>query len=214
MQPDSSAQTALLGAFRGGLSITAVPATRILEIHYSSHNPKLAAQIVNQIINSYIEQNLRARFESTAQTSDWLTKQLADLQLKVEISQEKLVEYQRENGIVGLDEKNNVVTTKLEALNSALTAVEGQRMQSEAAYNMALSGSPELLQHSTGGQVSPLDALHAKEADMRTQLAAVAAQFGPNYPKVKELAAQISEIQNQTQLELKRALAHAQSRIL
>ncbi len=211
LQPDSSSQTALLGAFRGGLSISSVPATRILEIHYSSHNPKLAAQIVNQIINSYIEQNLRARFESTAQTTDWLTKQLADLQLKVEISQEKLIEYQKENGIVGLGEKDNVVTSKLSALNSNLTTIEGQRMQSEAAYNMALSGSPELLQHTTGSQASPLDTLHAKEADLRTQLAAVTAQFGPNYPKVKELSAQIGEIENQTQLELKRALARARA---
>ncbi len=210
LQIGSARQTAILGAFRGGLSISSVPATRILEIHYSNHNPRLAAEIVNQLINSYIEQNLRARFEATAQTSDWLTKQLADLQLKVEISQEKLVEYQREHGIVGLGEKENIVTSKLEQLNQALTTVEGQRMQKEAAYHMALSGNPELLR-SEKEQTDPLEAFHTKEADLRTQLAATRAQFGPNYPKAKELSAQIAEVQNQTQTELKRALARAKA---
>ncbi len=210
LEIDSAGQTALLGAFRSGLSISSVPATRILEIHYSNHNPRLAAEIVNQLIRSYIEQNLRARFDATAQTSDWLTKQLADLQLKVEISQEKLVEYQKEHGIVGLGEKENIVTSKLEQLNEALTTVEGQRIQKEAAYHTALSGSPELL-HSEKEQVDPLEAFHAKEADLRTQLAATRAQFGPNYPKAKELSAQIAEIQNQTQAELKRALARARA---
>jgi capsular exopolysaccharide synthesis family protein len=207
---DSAQQTGLLGSFRSGLSIASVPATRILEIRYSSHNPQLAAQIVNQLINSYIEQNLRARFESTAQTTDWLAKQLADLQLNVEISQEKLVEYQKEHGIVGVDDKSNVVTSKLEQLNSALTAVEGQRIQKEAAYHMALSGNPELLQSSKEG-VDPLEALHSKEADLHSQLAATTAQFGPNFPKVKELSAQIAELENQVQDELKRAQARAKA---
>jgi capsular exopolysaccharide synthesis family protein len=212
LQVDSASQSGMLNAFRGGLSITSVPATRILEIRYSSHNPKLAALIVNQIIKSYIEQNLRARFEATAQTSDWLTKQLADLQLKVEVSQEKLIEYQREHGIVGLGDKENVVTSKLAELNKALTEVEGKRMESEAAYHMALSGSPELLQHSIAGQQSdPLASLRAKEADLRTQMAALTAQFGPNYPKVRELSAQIAETENQTQAELKRAVSRAKA---
>ncbi len=211
LQIDSALQTAMLGAFRGGLSIASVPATRILEIHYSSHNPKLAAQIVNQLIESYIEQNLKARFESTSQTSAWLTKQLADLQIKVEISQEKLVDYQKENGLVGLDDKSNVVTSKLEQLNMALTAVEGQRMQKEAAYHMALSGNPEMLQQSTQERIDPLEAYYAKEADLRTQLAATKAQFGPNFPKAKELSAQIAELENQIQSELKRALARSKA---
>lgn len=210
LQIGSAQQTALLGAFRSGLSISSVPATRILEIHYSSHNPRLAAEIVNQLINSYIEQNLRARFEATAQTSDWLTKQLADLQLKVEISQEKLVEYQREHGIVGLGEKENIVTSKLEQLNQSLTVVEGQRIEKEAAYHMALSGNPELLRAGKE-QIDPLEAFHTKEADLRTQLAATRAQFGPNYPKAKELSAQIAEVQDQIQAELKRALARAKA---
>jgi len=208
---DSAQQTAILGRFRSGLSIASVPATRILEIRYSSHNPQLAAQIVNQLIDSYIEEHLKARFQSTAQTSDWLTRQLADLQLKVEVSQQKLVEYQRENGIVGSDEKSNVIISKLEQLNMALTAVEGQRMQKEAAYHMALSGNPELLQQSTQQRTDPLEAFHTKEADLRTQLAAMTAQFGPNYPKVKELSAQIKELENETQVELKRALDRARA---
>jgi capsular exopolysaccharide synthesis family protein len=211
LQVDSPSQSGILNAFRGGLTITALPATRILEIRYSSHNPKLAALIVNQVIQSYIEQNLKARFEATAQTSDWLTKQLADLQLKVEISQQKLVEYQREHGIVGLDDKENIITSKLAELNRALTTVEGQRMQSEAAYHMALSGSPELLQHTIPGQVDALGSLRTKEAELRTQMAASTAQFGPNYPKVKELSAQLDEVENQSQAELKRAVSRARA---
>ena len=56
--------------------------------------------------------NFKTRFESTMQASDWLSKQLVDLQMKVETSQEKLVQYQKEHEILGIDEKQNIITAK------------------------------------------------------------------------------------------------------
>ena len=58
------------------------------------------------------------------QASDWLSKQLVDLQMKVETSQEKLVRYQKEHEILGIDEKQNIITQKLDELNKELTSAE------------------------------------------------------------------------------------------
>ena len=87
LQADSSRTSALLGAFKGGLRVALKPNTRIVEIRYVSTNPQLAASIVNTLTNTYVEQNFKTKFESTMQASDWLSKQLVDLQMKVETSQ-------------------------------------------------------------------------------------------------------------------------------
>jgi len=63
------------------------------------------------------------------QASDWLSRQLVDLQMKVETSQEKLVKYQKEHQILGIDEKQNITTAKLDELNKELTAAESERME-------------------------------------------------------------------------------------
>ena len=84
---------------------------------FSNPDPQFAARVVNTLVNVYVEQNFKTKFESAMQTSDWLSKQLSDLQLKVETSQEKLVRYQKEHGILGIDEKQNIVTSKLDELN-------------------------------------------------------------------------------------------------
>ena len=73
-------------------------------------------------------------------TSDWLAQQLSELQMKVEESQEKLVRYQKEHGILGIDEKENIITSKLDELNKELTAAEADRMQKESVYRLASSG--------------------------------------------------------------------------
>ncbi len=143
MQTDSNRTSALLGSFRGNLRVTLIPNTRIIEIHYTSTDPQLAASAVNTLAATYVEQNFKTKFESTMQASDWLSKQLVDLQMKVETSQEKLVRYQKEHEILGTDEKQNIITEKLDELNKEMTVAEFDRMQKEAIYRQTQSNDPD-----------------------------------------------------------------------
>ena len=77
------------------------------------------------------------------QASDWLSKQLVDLEMKVETSQEKLVQYQKQHEILGIDEKQNITTSKLDELNKELTAAESDRMEKESIYRLVQSGDPD-----------------------------------------------------------------------
>ena len=63
--------------------------------------------------------------------------------MKVETSQEKLVRYQKEHEILGIDEKQNIITEKLDELNKEMTAAESDRMEKEAVYRQTQSGDPE-----------------------------------------------------------------------
>src|SRR5215813_2081751 len=140
LQSDSPKMSALLGGFKSRLNVSLEPNTRIIQIRYRSPNPDRAAQVVNTLMHTYVEQNFKTRFESTMQASDWLSKQLVDLQIKVETSQEKLVKYQKEHDILGIDEKQNIITSKLDELNKGLTEAESDRMEKESVYRLMQSG--------------------------------------------------------------------------
>ena len=127
---------------QGTCDVALIPNTRIIEIHYRSADKNLAANVVNTLISTYIEQNFKTRFESTMQASDWLSKQLVDLEMKVQTSQEKLVQYQKQHEILGIDEKQNITTSKLDELNKELTAAESDRMEKESVYRLVQSGGP------------------------------------------------------------------------
>jgi capsular exopolysaccharide synthesis family protein len=184
------------------LQINAIPRTRLLEIRFSSSDPVLAAKAVNTLIDTYIEQNYKTRLDATMRTSDWLTQQLSELQMRVEESQEKLVRYQKEHGILGIDEKENIITSKLDELNKELTAAEGDRMQKESVYRLAKSGDPDLL--SNLDPSSPLVKLRSQEEDLHRQLAQASVHFQPTYPKVEELNKQMAAVQADIQTETAR----------
>ena len=217
IQPDSARATELLGAFKGNLRVLLVPNTRILEIHFRSPNKELAARVVNTLANTYIEQNFKTRFESTMQASDWLSRQLVDLQMKVETSQQKLVRYQKEHNILGIDEKQNITTQKLDELNKELTAAESDRMEKESLYRLAEAGDAESAASVAGAATGSgkssaassglLDKLEAQKADLKVQAAQLGTQFGPAYPKIAQINNQITEIDTQVQLEMKKVTA-------
>ena len=216
LQPNSTATSRLLSAFRSNLAVSAIPDTRIIEIHYRSPDNELAARVVNTLMSTYVEQNFKTRFESTMQASDWLSRQLVDLQMKVETSQEKLVQYQKEHEILGIDEKQNIITSKLDELNRELTAAESDRMEKESLYHLVQSEDLDTVaaaatnassdRGSVAGASSLLEKLREQDADLKIQTAQLSTQFGPSYPKVAELTSQTKEVEAQIQIELKKAL--------
>ncbi|MBV8051605.1 MAG: polysaccharide biosynthesis tyrosine autokinase [Acidobacteriaceae bacterium] len=216
LQPDSPKMSALLGGFKGGLVVALVPNTRIVEIHYRSPDPRLAARVVNALVSTYVEQNFKTRFESTMQASEWLSKQLVDLQMKVETSQEKLVKYQKEHEILGIDEKQNITTAKLDELNREFTEAQSARMDKESIYRLVQSGDADSItaaaqaQNAARGSAassSLLEKLREQEADLKIQIAVLGVQFGPAYPKLAQIRSQLSEVQAQMQIEMKKITA-------
>jgi len=213
LQPDSPRTTEALDAFKGALRVTLEANTRIIDIHFRSPDKNLTARVVNTLANTYVEQNFKTRFESTMQTSDWLSKQLVDLQMKVETSQEKLVQYQKAHEILGIDEKQNITTEKLDELNKELTAAESARMERESVYRLVQSGDPDSVASASsvdneakgsGNASSLLEKLREQDADLKIQVAQLSTQFGPSYPKLAQLNSQLKEIDAQIQVEIRK----------
>ena len=220
LQPDSEKTTALLAAFKGGLRVSLIPNTRIIEIHYRSPDKTLAASVVNTLITTYIEQNFKTRFESTMQASDWLSKQLVDLEMKVQTSQEKLVQYQKQHEILGIDEKQNITTSKLDELNKELTAAESDRMQKESVYRLVQSSDPDTAAAAAvsaaggnggAGSSGLMEKMREQQADLKIQVAQLSTQFGNAYPKVVQLNTQLKEVDAQLQTEMTKVVSRVRS---
>jgi capsular exopolysaccharide synthesis family protein len=164
---------------------------------------------VNTLVQTFIEENIKSKFDSTMQASDWLSKQLFDLQVKVETSQEKILRYEKDNGMLGVDEKQNIITAKLDELNKELTSAESDRIQKQSQYQQTLSGNAELLENAD--KDSLIGKLRSEEADLKMQYAHLASQFDESYPKVIELKGQLQQLEENIHAEVKKMGARAET---
>jgi len=178
--------------FHKALNVQLIPKTQIVEVHFRSKDPKLAAEVTNTVANTYIEHNFQTKYKATLQTSDWLTKQLDDLKKHAESSQETLTTYQKKTGILGTDETHNIILDKLEELNKELSAAEGDRIVKEAKYRIAMTQNPELIANIAPESV--LGSLYKERAEIQSQYAQLIAKYGPSYPRVVQLQSELNEL--------------------
>jgi capsular exopolysaccharide synthesis family protein len=213
----------------------------LIQVTYESHDPEHAAQIANALIDSYKNQYLQSHYNATTETSEWLTKQLADLKANVEDSEKKLTNFEKETGILSLNmmmptasgngsmggegQIHSVVIEKLDALNAELTVAEANRIEKEAIYRLANTGSADVILGlgndplaaqsnsmvlTQGGGLSNLQQLRQQQSQLKINLADAATTYGPNNRHLKEMQTQIHALDDQIQEELQQIVKRAQ----
>ena len=188
-----------LGQFLGSLSVKRVPNSRLMDVSFESTDPRLAARIANAHIATYVEQNYRSKYESTTQASNWLADQLSELKVKVQKSEDARIAYERQNQIWTLDDKQNITTQRLSDINRQLTEAQSERMKKESLYQFAKSGNLDAVPQVQTN--TALTELLKKRSDTSAEYANALTQYGPNFPKVLRLQAQLKEIDENIQGE-------------
>jgi capsular exopolysaccharide synthesis family protein len=213
---DRTVQDAMIGFLQGGLAVHRVPKTEIIDIEFTSLSPVFSARVVNTLIQDYIERSFQTRYASTQRVSQWLQGQLDDLRMSVETSQERLVGLQKKLGVLGFsDQTHDLEVTTLDNLTKAASDAKLQSILAEARYRMLTSTDPDLIDGSPNvmgtSNASLLATLRNQETGFETQYAQLRAQFGPNYPQVKQLQAEIKQNQKAIDTEEKRVVAQAKT---
>lgn len=198
MQPQDREE--LLRIFERSENISVVPKTRILEIRFRSTDPQLATDVVNGILEAYVQRNFQSKYQGSMQVANWVSKQMEELKADAARAQQQLAEFQKQHNILGTDENNNIVIDRLRQLNQQLADGEAERIVKEARYRLASSGDPELV-----ANVVPSTTLHAlrtQEAELKAQFAQLDAKFGAGYPKVREVQVQLAKLGEAITLEV------------
>jgi succinoglycan biosynthesis transport protein ExoP len=182
----------ILSAFLGRMSIKRIPNSNLLQVSFESQDPQLAAMVVNKHLQNFIDLNYRTHYESAKRASDWLEEQLADFKSRVEKSEDARLAYERQNQIWTVSEGQDITTQKLSDLNKQLTDAQAERMKDEASYVMVQGGHVDALPQVQ--QNSVIEDLAKKQNLLRDEYADAVNKYGPNYPKVKRLQAQLDAV--------------------
>ena len=190
-----------IAGFLGSLSVKRIPNTRLMEITYESTDPVRAARVLNAHLETYKAQNIQGHYEATTEATTWLQGQLADLKRKVEKSENDRINYERQNQIWGVDDKQSMTAQRLVDLNREVNDAENDALKKRALYEYAQSGALEAVPQIRDNPL--LQEMQKKRADLSVLYLDSLNQYGPNFPKVQRLQAQIKEMDDQIAKERK-----------
>jgi polysaccharide biosynthesis transport protein len=190
-----------IGSFLGGLTVRRIPNTTLMQVSYESTDPALAARILNAHLENFITQNYRSRYEATEGATKWLQSELDELSIKMRRSEDARIQYERNNQIWAVDDKNNVTTVRLTDLNKELTDAQSDSLKKQALYEFARAGELDAVPQLRDNVV--LQGMERNRSDLSIQYADAVNQYGPNFPKVQRLQAQIKALDEQMMRERK-----------
>ncbi len=132
-------------AIAGGISISPVKNTRIVNISFSSPNPEFAALIANTVARAYIEETLEMSMKSTRTTIEWMTKKADEERLQLNASEGRMQDYMREKDIVTLENRVAIIPQKLSEIGSKLLKEESRRKELETIFDKIQSSNENML---------------------------------------------------------------------
>lgn len=187
-----------LERFEDHLTVDPISQTRLVAVRFDSHDPQLAARVVNTLAESYIDQSLQARWTATEKATQWLSQQLVGVKTKLEKSEDQLQEYARRNGLVFLETDKgatqNIANERLQELQEELTKVQAERYDKESVYRLVQAGDYNSLPGVFENKL--IQDLTEKLAELERQRAELLTKFNAEYPRVKEIQSQIDQIQS------------------
>ena len=208
--PEAIERDLTIGLLQGHLAVDLPYDSRIVTIAFTGGDPALTAQIANAFASEFIQSNLQRKYDSSAYARQFVSNQLAETKQKVEVSERALNAYARQAGLIRTPDPSasgekggggggggSVTTSSLLQLNSAANDARQARIVAEVRWQtfnaVPLTSTKEVLGNST------YQTLLTQRAGLETRLQEVRAEHLDDYPGVREIKAQLAEVNRQMQ---------------
>ncbi|HPJ94458.1 MAG TPA: GumC family protein [Deltaproteobacteria bacterium] len=197
-------QTTLM--FMENLTVEAVRKSNIIDIKYQHNDPIIAAQVVNKLIDVFLEFHLNVYKKSHGY--EFFDDQVAILKEKLETSENEYESFCRENNITSLTEQKSLLLQAISSLRadhartlSEISEREGKRRalkgQSAADFSDASMGEET--------ELNPLaiSSIKSKLNELRLEEEELLSKFTPNSVPVTNIRNEINKAQELLQREEK-----------
>jgi capsular exopolysaccharide synthesis family protein len=207
---DLARQTDIVDVFLSKLEVEPIRNSRLVEVSFLSWDAELAARVANVVAQKYVEQDLEARLAVTRQAVGWLNEQVTELKRKVQESEKALQDYKEKEGLIGFDERQNIVIQKLSDLNRAVTEAQTQRIGVETVYRQlkAVTRNPAMIESlPLVIQNRLVQDLKVTYVGLQAEYSKLSAKYGPKHPEMIRINSQLKLMREKIRAEVSNVVA-------
>ncbi|MGC2141246.1 MAG: GumC family protein, partial [Methylovirgula sp.] len=193
------AEDRVIATFEQHLSAYSPLKTRAIIIQFSSHDPALATRATNAIADIYLGMNSSAKREIAKQAAVSLAAQIAELRIKVTHASDEVERYRASSGLLAGTNNMTISGQQLADLNGELSHARSDMADSQAKATLIR----EMLRQGRIAEVPDVannDLIRRIAEQLVTAKAQLALESGallPGHPRIKELNAEIANLEVQ-----------------
>jgi succinoglycan biosynthesis transport protein ExoP len=183
----------------------------VLSLSMTSEVPEKAQRLAMAIANTYLNDQLEARYEAARRSTAWLTTRLSELRARVSETEAAIGKLKAENGLSDTGASGNVSQQQTSDINGQLVLARADAAEKRARYdqirraaasNEGLQSIPEVMASTVIGQ------LRVQQAELSRRATELRSRFGERYPEYINSTSQLSDINRAISAEVNRILGN------
>lgn len=207
---DLEPEERVLQEFADKLVVYQVERSRVIGIEFSSKDPRLAAEIPNEMAKVYLSLQSGAKLDTNSEATRWLEPEIANLREKVREAEQKVAEYRSQSDLLPTGDNSTFAMRQLNDISTELARVRGERANADARAQsvravLKTGGAPDTLSDVVGSQM--IQRLKESEAQIQGQISDLSTSLLEGHPRLKGLRSQLIGIRGQIKAETQKILS-------
>jgi succinoglycan biosynthesis transport protein ExoP len=189
----------VLDAYYDRFAAYAVDKSRVIVIEFQSRDPDLAAQVANSIADDYLVLQQGARRDQARSAGLWLAGEIESLRKKVAEAESRVEDFRSRSSLFVGTNNTTLSNQQMGELNTQLNNARALKSDAESKARLIR----EMLQ--TGQPIEASEVLNSElirrlseqRVTLRAQLAEQSSTLLDGHPRIKELKAQLADLDRQ-----------------
>src|ERR1700694_3471406 len=193
----------VLDAYFDRFTAYAVDKSRVVVIEFQSLDPDLAARVANSIAEGYLVLQQGARQEQAKSAGQWLSGEIDNLRKKVGEAESRVEDFRSKSSLFVGTNNTTLSNQQMGELNTQLNNARALKSDAESKARlireMLQSGKPIEASEVLNSELTR--PLSEQRATLRSQLAEQLSTLLDGHPRIKELKAQLADLDRQLREE-------------
>lgn len=189
----------VLDAYYDRLQAYAVDKSRVIVVEFQSADPELAVRVANSIADGYLVLQQNARQDQARNASQWLLGEIENLRNKVSDAEAKVEDFRSKSSLFVGTNNTTLSNQQMGEVNTQLNNARSMKADAESKARlikeMLQSGKPIEASEVVNSEL--MRRLSEQRVTLRAQLAEQSSTLLGNHPRIKELKAQLGDLDNQ-----------------
>jgi uncharacterized protein involved in exopolysaccharide biosynthesis/Mrp family chromosome partitioning ATPase len=181
----------------------AVDKSRVIVIEFQSRDPELAARVANSIAEGYLVLQQAARQEQAKSAGQWLSGEIDNLRTKVADAESRVEDFRSKSSLFVGTNNTTLSNQQMGELNTQLNNARALKSDAESKARlireMLQSGKPIEASEVLNSELTRR--LSEQRVTLRAQLAEQSSTLLDGHPRIKELRAQLADLDRQLREE-------------
>src|SRR5271167_1624189 len=189
----------VLDAYYERFTAYAVDKSRVIVIEFQSRDPDLAARVANSIADGYLVFQQGARRDQARSAGQWLAGEIENLRKKVADAESRVEDFRSKSSLFIGTNNTTLSNQQMGELNTQLNNARALKSDAESKARlireMLQSGKPIEASEVLNSEL--IRRLSEQRVTLRGQLAEQSSTLLDNHPRIKELKAQLADLDRQ-----------------